>query len=86
MEQNYEDYIVFVLGADNFRLSKYIRKQMWEHDYGMDELYDFCKLVATDFEESEENMDLSISQYTALEKFLDKNTQKYIEMFNEGEF
>lgn len=86
MKQDYEDYIVFVLGTDNFRLSKYIRKQMWEHDYGMDEVYDFCIMVARDFEESEENLDLSMSQYTALEKFLDKNTPKYIDMFDRGEF
>ena len=83
-KKKYDDYIVFVLGTDNFELSLYIRSN--PKHYGIDELYDFCIKVAQDFEESEENKILSISQYTALDKFLNMNTLKYMEIYNNGEF
>lgn len=82
--RDYDNYIVFVLGTDNFELSQYIRNN--PKRYGIDELYDFCIMVARDFEESKENANLSIGQYTALERFLDKNTLKYMEIYNKGEF
>lgn len=78
---DYDEYIVFILGFDNFELSQYIR--MNPKHYGADEIYDFCVMIAKDFEKSEENKNLAIGQYTALERFLDKNTLKYMEIYNE---
>lgn len=82
--KKYDEYIVFILGTDNFKLSKFIRAN--SKHYGIDELHTFCIKIAEDFEESEENKNLSKSQYDALEEFLANNTNKYIELYNKGEF
>lgn len=80
----YNDYIVFVLGIDNFEISNYIRNN--PKRYGVDELYDLCIQIAIDFEDSEYNHDLTISTYDALQQFLEENTLKYMEMYNKGDF
>lgn len=80
----YDEYIVFIIGTDNFELSKFIRDNHLR--YGIDDLYKLCINIAMDFEKSEYNYDLSISQYTALERFLEDNTPHYIDIYNKGEF
>lgn len=82
----YDEYIVFVLGTDNFELSQYIRNN--PKRYGIDELYDLCIRIAKDFQEydlAEERYN-NYSQYESLTMFLEENTLKYMEIYNKGEF
>ena len=84
--REYDEYIVFVLGTDNFELSQYIRNN--PKHYGIDELYEFCIMIAKDFQKYDlesENYN-NYSQYDSLTMFLEENTLKYMEIYNEGEF
>lgn len=48
MRDNYDNYIVFLLGADNFDVCKKIRSMCEE--FGMDEMYDACVYIAQMFQ------------------------------------
>ena len=68
--QNYDDYIVFVLGTDNFNFSQKLRNM---YDLGMDELYGICVYIAQKFEEYDNytiDLGYNISQYENLCRFL----------------
>ena len=70
--KTYDDYIVFVLGTDNFNFSEKLRNM---YELGMDELYGICVYIAQKFEEYDNyTIDLghNISQYENLCRFLDK--------------
>lgn len=70
--KTYDDYIVFVLGADDFDLSQKLRNR---YDLGMDELYGICVYIAQKFEEYDNytiDMGHNISQYDNLRRFLRK--------------
>lgn len=66
----YDDYIVFVLGTDNFNFSQKLRNM---YDLGMDELYGICVYIAQKFEEYDNytiDMKYNIPQYENLCNFL----------------
>lgn len=70
--KTYDDYIVFVLGTDNFIFSQKLRNM---YDLGMDELYGICVYIAQKFEEYDNytiDLGYNISQYENLCRFLDK--------------
>ncbi len=84
MERNVDYYIVFCIGADNFSISRDIREN--ENSYGMDEIFEYCILVAKMFEESEYIKDMSVSTYTALERFLETEYATLYDLLMRGEF
>lgn len=70
--KTYDDYIVFVLGTDNFNFSQKLRNM---YDLGMDELYGICIYIAQKFDEYDNytiDMGYNIPQYENLCRFLHK--------------
>ena len=86
--KNYDDYIVFVLGTDNFNFSQKLRNM---YDLGMDELYGVCVYIAQKFEEYDNytiDMGHNISQYENLCRFLhdyEKQIDDYLIDYTEFE-
>lgn len=81
--KDYDDYIVFLLGSDDFAISKRLRD---ERDFlGMDGFYDLCIEIAKKFQEFDNELMLkysTIDLYSSLQKFLqdyDKQLFDYIE-------
>ena len=69
MKKEQSNYIVFLLGADNFDICKLIRKTAKEHSC-IDELYEDCKIIAKQFEKYDKENYNKISQYESFERFL----------------
>lgn len=67
-KQNYDEYIVFILGTDNFDICKKIRDKAIE--FGMDGLYEICIYLATKFEKYDKDKYNTWSQYESLRRFL----------------
>ena len=68
MDRDYDDYIVFLLGADNFETSKLIRQLAGT--FGMDTLFDNCVYIAKRFETYDKERSYT-SKYINLQDFLD---------------
>lgn len=68
MGKDFDNYIVFLLGTDNFEISKEIRHLAEE--FGMDGIYEDCVYIAQQFEKYDKNNYNTTSQYESLEKFL----------------
>lgn len=77
------NYITFLLGADDSWISQELRYLKGSYSVGMDELYDFCKDIASDFIQSDLYKDTQFSLYTAFEKFLTENETTYIAVFKD---
>lgn len=78
--EDYDAYIVFLLGADNFEISKFIRTLADEN--GMDGIFENCIYIARKFEHWDKDKYDEMGQYESLEHFLkeyDTQIRKYLE-------
>lgn len=81
-KQNYDEYVVFVLGTDNFDICKKIRNKAIE--FGMDGLYEICIYLATKFEEYDKDKYNTWSQYESLEHFLNEYEKEINNYLDKG--
>ena len=72
VETNWEEYVLFVMAYD-FGSSL---RELFHNEGECDLMYGRCVEFAKEFENSEENKNLSISQYTAIELFLKNKLTK----------
>lgn len=80
MKRNYDDYILFLLGADDFYISHEIRALCQK--IGMDGAYECCQYIAQQFEKFDKHH-TQISQYDSFTQFLElyhDNILDYIDM------
>lgn len=68
-KQTYDNYIVFLLGADDFAVSHKIRKLC--KVFGMDEMYAVCVYIAKVFEKYDNLYWDEGSQYDNFARFLE---------------
>jgi hypothetical protein len=80
----YDDYIVFVLGTDNFDATVFIRELARRE--GIDTAYNCCVYIAKKFQEYDiiTNNYNKISQYESLCNFLDDYYFEVKEYIDEG--
>ena len=77
--RNYDDYIVFLLGADNFKISKSIRKKAEELG-DMFGVYELCVTLAQKFEEySEKYFMYDISTYDVFANYLEDYEKEIVD-------
>lgn len=79
-KQNFDHYIVFILGSDNFEVCKKIREIA--NEWGMNGIYEDCIYIAKKFNEYDKNKYNYYSQYESLSKFLndyDKEINDYLD-------
>lgn len=67
-KMKYDSYILFLLGADNFKISKHIRELGAE--FGMDFAFAKCEYIASKFEKYDADKQKTLCQYDSFEKFL----------------
>lgn len=69
MEQDYDNYIVFILGADGF-----VRNRLFDKKLGLsvDQIYDICVEIARAFEKSPQNEGFFKEKHTALRYFIEE--------------
>ena len=77
-KKNYDEYIVFLLGADNFDVCHKLRKLA--EQIGMDETYEYAVYIAQKFNEYDDyvtkELNFNWSQYDCFEEFLSKHETK----------
>lgn len=72
------NYVVFVLGYD------LIQKELKKRQLACDEAFDICEWITKDFGKSEEKKDLTISEYDALQNFINNtDLKKYFPLSND---
>lgn len=82
MEQDYDDYIVFLLGADTFTISHKIRELARE--FGMDGIFEDCVYIAQKFNEYDKLKYNLYSQYESFERFLEEYDAEINNYLEEG--
>ena len=81
----YDNYIVFVLGADNFEISKIMRTISEQHG-AIDEMYDQCVYLAKRFAEYDNIQNLCMTPpYEILEMFLKEYKEQILKYVINGE-
>lgn len=81
-KQNFENYIVFILGTDNFEICKKIREIASRE--GMDNIYENCIYIAKKFNEYDKNKYNYYSQYESLRRFLNDYNKEINEYLDKG--
>lgn len=79
--KKYDDYVVFLLGMEDFDISKHIREIA--NEWSSDSVYDDCIYIAKKFEIYDKDKYDTISQYDSLRHFLDeynKEIMDYLDM------
>lgn len=79
-KNDFDNYIVFLLGSDNFEVCELLRNSMSE--WGADGVYEMCIYIATKFKEYDNLRDISnLSLYDSFSNFLqeyDYSIKNYI--------
>lgn len=78
----YDEYIVFVLGCDNFKVCEKIRTLAKE--WGADSLYEDCVYLAQKFNLYDSDKYNYLSQYESLCKFLQEYENEIDEYLENG--
>lgn len=74
--KNYDDYIVFLLGADNFG-EVTDKLHSIGYDYGMDTKYNLCIKIAENFKQYDE-LHINYPQYDNLSAYLFENEKQIL--------
>ena len=87
MEEFYDDYIVFVLGTDNFEISKQLRT-IAELNGNIDEVYDMCVHIAKKFAVYDNKLNLlTTPSYEILCMFMKEYKQEILDyIFKKKDF
>ena len=72
--KNYDDYIVFLLGADSFKVCDTFRTL--SASYGMDTMFEYCQHISAKFIEYDKKENLNISTYDSFARFLAQYEQQ----------
>ena len=81
MEKKFDNYIVFLLGADNFDICKLIRDKAKKENC-IDVMFEICKDIAEQFEKYDKKH-IEKNQYENFEKFLIKYEDEIIAYIEE---
>lgn len=79
-EQTYNNYVVFLLGADDTPIARKIREL--SEKYGMDAVFEVCEGIASKFEEFDKNH-TDMSTYESLNLFLSAHEVEVANYINE---
>lgn len=83
-EKNYSDYIVYILGADNFDIS--IKLRNYGAVFGMDTAYNKAVAIAQKFELYDKQLPY-ISQYLNLTAFIEHYNEQLLDfIINDKDF
>ena len=75
-------YISFLLGADDFVVSKKIRELAKE--YGTDTMFESCEFIVKQFLVYDKRNENIMGEYESFTKFLDEYTPKIMEFLEQG--
>ena len=78
-----KEYIVFLLGADNFKVSQKIRQIAL--NFGMDNLFDDCCYIADKFLQYDKRNEDYMSEYESLVMFLTEYEKEINDFLDNGE-
>ncbi len=82
-QKNYDNYIVYILGADDFNICKELRDL--GASFGMDVAYNKAVAIAQKFELYDKQLP-HISQYLNLTTFIEYYNEQLLDFINDKDF